>query len=39
MEVIRLLADIDMRINDPDIKRNYQLKRDYQAFKQQLDSN
>ena len=38
MEVIRHLAGIDMRMNDPDIERNYKLKRDYQAFKQQLGS-
>ena len=36
MEVIKSLADIEKRINDPSIKRNYQLKREYGAFKQQL---
>ena len=36
MEVIRCLANIETRINDPSIKRNYQLRREYGAFKQQI---
>ena len=36
MEAIKSLADIEVRIKDPSIKRNYQLKREYDALRQQL---
>ena len=36
MEVIQRLVNIETRINDPSIKRNYQLKREYGAFRKQL---
>ena len=36
MEVIKSLAEIETRINDPSIKRNNQLIREYDALRQQL---
>lgn len=36
MEVIKSLANIETRINDPSLKRNNQLRREYNALRQQL---
>lgn len=38
MEVIKSLANIETRINDPSLKRNNQLRREYNALRQQLTS-